>query len=263
MSKVFCKVAYDGTDFFGWQVQPEKLTIQENIESILSRLFANKTIRIEASGRTDAGVHAVAQTFTFTLPEQPSIPNENIFQALNNSLPSTIRITELKNVESSFHARFSAVGKAYSYVINSGVESPFFSRYSWFIPGFNDNTALYSVCELLEGKHDFAAFTNSRKNIDDSIRTIFKIHLQKINSFYILTFVGSGFLYKMVRNITGLLAFVAQGKLDIDKVEEILNARNRSLAPKGAPPNGLFLREVFYDIDSLNNYSPNSLPFLF
>ena len=263
MSRVFCKVAYDGTDFFGWQVQPEKITVQENIECILSRLFAEQPIRIEASGRTDAGVHAVAQTFTCSLPEQPSIPNNNILRALNNSLPSTIRITELKDVEPSFHARFSAVGKAYSYVINSESESPFSSRYSWFISDFYDNSHLYSACELLQGKYDFSSFTNSRKRIDDSVRTIFKIHIQKINSFYILTFVGSGFLYKMVRNITGLLAYVAQGKLDTNEVKEILESKNRSLAPKGAPPNGLFLREVFYDKNALNNYSPKSLPFLF
>jgi tRNA pseudouridine38-40 synthase len=261
MSRVFLKIAYDGTDFFGWQVQPNKITVQQLIESALQKLFSNKVIRIHSSGRTDAGVHASAQTATCDLPDLPRIPNQNILQALNNLLPIAIRIIEVKMVDPMFHARFSAVGKAYTYVINSGTQTPFDARYSWGMPSFIDLNAVEDACKILQGKHDFAAFTTSRKNIDNSVREIFNIQIQKFNDFYALNFIGSGFLYKMVRNITGLLALVAQGKILPDQVQIILDSKNRASAPKEAPPNGLFLRKVFYDNDALHDFSPKSLPY--
>ena len=263
MPRVFLKVSYDGTDYAGWQVQPDRMTVQEKIETFLEQLYVNQPVRLQASGRTDAGVHALGQGVTCDLPDAPSIPALNIMKALNHSLPSSIRILDSKFVEPDFHARFSAVGKVYTYVINSGIEYPFTSRYSWHLPDFSSNSdALYEAASVLEGTHDFAAFTTSVKRIDDSVRTIYKIDIRSFGDFTALSFVGSGFLYKMVRNLTGILALAGQGKITKESVTEVLRSGNRSSAPKGAPPQGLFLEEVFYNKSDMRKYKLSSLPFI-
>jgi tRNA pseudouridine38-40 synthase len=263
MPRLFFKVSYDGTDYAGWQVQPDRMTVQEKIETFLEQLFVNQPIRLHASGRTDAGVHALGQGVTCDLPEAPSIPPLNIMKAMNHSLPPSIRILDAKLVEPDFHARFSAVGKVYTYVINNGVEYPFTARYSWHLTDFEDNDSLREVASVLEGTHDFAAFTTSVKKIDDSVRTIYKIDIRRFGDFIALSFIGSGFLYKMVRNLTGILALAGQGKITKEEVISVLLSKNRASAPKGAPPQALFLNEVFYSNAVMMNYELTSLPFVY
>lgn len=263
MPRIFFKVAYDGTDYGGWQIQPDNISIQQLIESRLEQLYVNQPIRIHASGRTDAGVHAVAQSVTFDSPEAPHIPPENLQTALNNSLPGAIRIKGAKFAEiPDFHARYSAKGKAYSYVINRGEQTPFNSRYCWYLPDCKDVCEIRKTATMLEGEHDFSAFTTSRKEIDSAVRTIYRIDIQEFDDFIAITCVGSGFLYKMVRNIAGLLAMAGNGEVNAKFAAELLAGKDRSVAPKSAPPNGLFLMEVFYEENAWKNFKLTKLPFV-
>ena len=262
MGRIFFKVAYDGTDYGGWQIQPDNTSIQQMIENRLEQLYVNQPVRIHASGRTDAGVHAIAQTVTFDSPECPHIPPGNLQIALNNSLPDAIRIKDAQIADfPDFHARYSAKGKAYTYVINRGEQSPFKARYSWHLPKCKDLCEIRKVAAVLEGRHDFSAFTTTRIKIDNSVRSIFRIDIQEFDDFITITCVGSGFLYKMVRNITGLLVLAGSGEADAKSAEELLKGKDRAAGPKGAPPNGLFLMEVFYDSDSMENFKLEKLPF--
>lgn len=260
--RIFFKVAYDGTDYAGWQIQPDNISIQQLVESRLEQLYVNQPVRIHASGRTDAGVHAIAQTVTFDSPEAPHIPPGNLQIALNNSLPNAIRIKDVKFAKTpDFHARYSAKGKAYTYVINRGEQTPFNARYSWYLPKCDNICEIRKAVVPLEGEHDFSAYTTSRNKIDNAVRTIYKIDIQEFDNFITITCVGSGFLYKMVRNIAGLLAMVGTGEGNAKFAEELLNGRDRSLGPKAAPPNGLFLMEVFYEEDAWKNFKLEKLPF--
>jgi tRNA pseudouridine38-40 synthase len=182
-------------------------------------------------------------------------------KALNHSLPPSVRILNAEFVEPDFHARYSAVGKVYTYVINTGTEYPFTARYSWHLPGFENNSNLRESASVLEGTHDFAAFTTSVKKIDDSVRTVYKIEIKEFGDFTAISFKGSGFLYKMVRNLTGILALAGLGKIGSEDVKNVLNSKDRACAPKGAPPQGLFLSEVFYGKSEMQLYELNSLPF--
>lgn len=255
MSRIFFEVAYDGSDFSGWQVQPDKISIQQRIEERLSELYVNQPIRIHASGRTDSGVHAMGQAVTFDPPEHPSIPPTNLQKALNNSLPESIRIRNISFTEQpDFHARYSAVGKAYTYVINRGEALPFNLRTSWHLPECRNICEINKAADILTGTHDFSSFTTARKNIDNAVRTIYRIDIEEEGDFLYLTFIGSGFLYKMVRSLVGTIVMVGSNQIESAKIAELLDAKDRSLAPKSAPPNGLFLMKVFYDKKSLTNW---------
>ncbi|MBN1864314.1 MAG: tRNA pseudouridine(38-40) synthase TruA [Victivallales bacterium] len=263
MPRMYLEVSYDGSDYGGWQRQPDVRTVQEEIERRLSELYVNQPVVIHSSGRTDAGVHAVAQPVTFDVPEYPGIPPENLLQALNNSLPDSIRINCVGLAPSDdFHARFSAVGKAYCYIINRGDKTPFNSRYSWHVPGCIDDDAVRRGAGHLVGEHDFAAFTNSRKDDDGgTVRRIFRIDVREFGYYLAMTFVGGGFLYKMVRNMAGVLALVGSGTHKPEDVLGFLKCADRSELPKPAPARGLFLMKAFYSEEDLAGFQLNHLPF--
>lgn len=259
MKRIFFELAYDGTDYGGWQIQPDNISIQEVIEEKLADLYVNQPIRIHSSGRTDAGVHAMGQTITFDTPDRPRIPPENLKMALNNSLPDSIQIFNADFApEPEFHARYSAIGKAYTYIINTGLKTPFNSRYSWNLPECKEIQDMKKASEFLQGTHDFSSFTTSRKDIDNAVRTIFRIDIEEKGEMLFMTFIGSGFLYKMVRSIVGSLIMVGKGEMEVNDVNKILDAKDRSKAPKSAPPNGLFLMKVFYNQDSLEKFNLRS-----
>ncbi len=261
MKRIFFEVAYDGTDFAGWQVQPDRISIQQRIEERLAELYVNQPVRIHASGRTDSGVHAMGQAVTFDPPAKPQIPPKNLKLALNNSLPSSIVIRDARFApESDFHARYSAIGKAYTYVINRGENLPFNSRYSWHLPDCRDICELRKSASIFTGTHDFSSFTTSRNKIDNAERTIYRIDIDEFDNYLCLTFVGSGFLYKMVRGLTGALVTAGSGQIKSADFAGILKAKERAKAPKSAPPNGLFLMKVFYNETSIEEYKLEAVP---
>lgn len=262
VKRYLMEIAYDGGNYSGWQIQPHCLAVQQVIQENLFKMYDKQFIHLIGSSRTDAGVHAQNFAATFLAPAQPAIPQERLFKALNRRLPGDIKIHTIREVPLEFHARYDAKGKAYTYVLNLGEESPFNGRYSWR-PYRKQNVELIrQVATVLTGTHDYSSFVVERKEIDDAVRTIYRIEVEEIGQFCCITFVGNGFLYKMIRCLMGMIEAVSAGVVSVDGARRILEARDRTQAPETAPARGLFLMKVFYDDAELENFKMPGLPFL-
>lgn len=261
-TRYLMEVAFDGSNYNGWQWQPDAITVQEVIEKILTKLYAGPYIGVTGSSRTDAGVHANGFAVSFCVPERPAILPFKLHGALNNLLPDDIRVRTLKEVELDFHARFHARGKAYTYVINHGEKSPFNNRYSLFSHQRLNVQAIRKAANYLTGTHDFASFAVNNKQYKTTVRTIFRLEVQEFADLVCITFVGNGFLYKMIRCIIGTLMAVGIGKASPDEVKEILTARERNAAHNTALPHGLFLMKVFYDASAMEKFTLKAPPFM-
>jgi tRNA pseudouridine38-40 synthase len=241
-------VAYDGTDFAGWQIQPEAATVQGTLSSAIGRITGEKVL-LQGSGRTDAGVHALAQIATFQT--NSVIPVANFVVALNDILPASIRVLAAEEVPADFHPRKSAQAKTYRYRIHrEAVCPPFLSRYVWHYPYPLDESALREAAPLVEGEHDFTSFAavdpeRGREGISN-VRRIFCSQWCRESCELIYEVRGNGFLHHMVRNLVGAFLLVGKGTLTPADVTRILKARDRSAAGATAPANGLFLVNVEY-----------------
>lgn len=245
-------VRYDGTDFAGWQIQPNARTVQEVLESTLEQL-SGAPVKISGAGRTDAGVHALGQVFNCAWPVD--FPLDKLQRALNKLLDPEIRIESLESVPDDFHASFSATGKRYAYaVVQSAYADPFSARYAWNIGWDVDPNRVEDLAQAFVGTHDFAGFCCSGSEAKTTARTIHSIRVTPgavvgpvdSKGGWTLEFHGEGFLYKMVRNLTGTLINVARGHLPESTIEERLNAPAPYLGFT-APAKGLFMKEVLYD----------------
>jgi tRNA pseudouridine38-40 synthase len=238
-------LSYDGTDFFGWQRQPDRRTVQQVLEEAIGRLtgFESPTT---ASGRTDAGVHALGQVVHFYTASRHG--PEVFVRALNAMLPPDVRVLDATEVPQSFHATLDAKAKLYRYVIDNGpVADPFQRRYSdhVFLP--LDVPAMHRAAQALRGRHDFRSFETHWPNRTSSVRTIFHIAVSRMGRFVWIDVEADGFLYNMVRAIAGTLVQVGTGKWPESRIAEILAAEDRRQAGPTAPPQGLFLVRVRYD----------------
>jgi len=234
-------LSYDGTQYAGWQIQENSTTIQEVIESALSKITQSK-ISITGSGRTDSGVHARGQVAHFDYDSATLS-----LKSLNSLLPNDIRIHSLEICEDTFHARFSAKEKIYTYHITTHkVQSPFIRKYALHhtFP-LNQEKILEAIPDLL-GTHDFTSFANSLLPGKDPVKTLLELEFIRESTGFILKYRGNGFLYKMVRNITGTLLDIGRGKLPPNSIPDILAAKSRAKAGKTAPPHALFLEKVIY-----------------
>jgi tRNA pseudouridine38-40 synthase len=240
-------VAYDGTDFNGWQVQPELPTIQGILEEIFAGI-EKKPVHVAGSGRTDAGVHALGQVAAVSI-ENP-IPLSNLRKAVNRLLPTTVRVTAVEEVHESFHPRYDAVAKTYEYrIYRLEVPSPFERRYIHHHPYPLDEERLVELAPLLEGEHDFSAFAAADDRDDEGrskVRTIFSSRVERLPDRLIYRVTGSGFLKHMVRNITGMLLEAGKGNVDADGIREFLKPGKRKAGPR-VPASGLCLIGVEYD----------------
>lgn len=254
------EISYDGSDYCGWQIQPHSPSVQQTLQETLEKLYKHP-IHLIGSSRTDTGVHALGFVASFITPEQPDIPAENLMKVLNRRLPYSIRIRSAVEVPLAFHSRYDALGKAYTYVLNYGPESPFSVRYSWKSCHTLDPEKIKAVLPVLTGTHDYSSFVVERSAIDDAVRTIYRIDYREFGHFGCVTFVGNGFLYKMIRCLMGTIEAAGAGKLSPEAVKRILEAKQRLAAPETAPPNGLFLMQVFYGEELLQNYETTALPF--
>ena len=243
-------LAYDGYDFAGWQIQPDRPTIQGTLVSAIEQLTGEKTLP-QGSGRTDAGVHALAQIASMCL-ESP-IPAANLRSALNDILPASIRILEVEEVAHEFHARHAARAKTYRYhIYRPPICPPFRARYVYHFPYPLDEQRMIAASKAVEGEHDFTSFAavdpESRKEglEVDNVRTIYSSEWLRHDDDLIYTVRGNGFLHHMVRNLVGTFLMIGKGTLAVDDMGRILGERNRSAAAATAPASGLFLVSVEY-----------------
>ena len=238
-------IEYDGTDFAGWQVQPEELTVQGTLETALADL-EGAAVRLTGAGRTDAGVHALGQVAGVGTALE--LPADRIRQAVNARLPADVLILAAEDVDSSFHARFDAVSRSYSYLIGA-TESPVWRRNRWFVRTELDHAAMSAALPALEGEHDLSSFCLAGSKPDHHRCRVTGISLECDPGFggmVILRITANRFLRGMVRSVVGTLVEVGRGKVPPGELENILNARDRGAAGPTAPPWGLYLEEVRY-----------------
>jgi tRNA pseudouridine38-40 synthase len=241
-------LAYDGTDFAGWQVQPDASTVQRTLSLAIGRITGEKVMP-QGSGRTDSGVHALAQVATFQTDSV--IPTENFVVALNDILPASIRVLAAEEVAPDFHPRKSARAKTYRYrIYREAICPPFLARYVWHYPYPLDEDAMRKAGPLVEGEHDFTSFAavdpeRGRENISN-VRRIFDSRWRREACELIYEVRGNGFLHHMVRNLVGTFLMVGKGTLKPADVTTILEAKDRSAAGATAPAGGLYLVNVEY-----------------
>lgn len=242
-------LAYDGTEFAGWQVQPEAPTIQGTLASAIGRLTGEKVLP-QGSGRTDAGVHAARQVATFVT--ESAIPTENFLKALNGILPGTIRVLEVAEAQPEFHARKSARAKTYCYrIFRGGICPPFVARYVWHYPYPLDEEAIQRAANEIVGEHDFTSFAASdpergKPEATSNIRFVYSSQWERVEDEFQYRVRGNGFLHHMVRNLVGTFILVGKGTLEPGDVSRILQARDRSAAGATAAASGLHLMDVEY-----------------
>jgi tRNA pseudouridine38-40 synthase len=267
-------LSYDGADFAGWQVQPGRSTVQGELASAIRRL-SGENVLPQGSGRTDAGVHALAQVASFATAS--TIPVENWRRALNDILPASIRVLEVIEAAPEFHARKSARAKTYRYRIYRGaICPPFLARYVWHYPYPLEEAVMVAAADVVVGEHDFTSFAAvdpervermaAEENVGvgksatthlqttnlqmTNVRTIFSSNWTREGAELIYTVRGSGFLHHMVRNLVGTFVLVGKGTLSREEFRRILDARDRTAAGPTAPASGLYLVEVEYDANS-------------
>lgn len=244
--KTYCLVVqYDGTDFAGFQVQPDQRTVQGELEAALAKLGPNK-IRIAGAGRTDAGVHSEGQTVSFR-DDGLTVPIQRLPYALNAVLPPDIRVVESKLMPEDFHARISAEEKTYRYQVYEG-EFPnvFFQRYAYWSRQSINWLAVEECAKLFVGRKDFAAFAASGSSVKTTVRTMKAVTIERSGPISMIRFTADGFLYKMVRNLVGTLLDVGWGKIRMEDVQRIMDSGDRCQASATIAPQGLFLESVKY-----------------
>ena len=252
MLRLKLTIAYDGWPYSGWQTQACGNSVQDFIHRALKEV-AKQPVKLHGSGRTDSGVHALAQIAHFDAPPELSMQPRHWVPALNCKLPATIRIMACEEVPADFHSRFSAIGKIYHYdLCTDPVLPPLQAGLAWHLPGLLDSGMLEQALGLFPGRHDFHAFAAYRGNERpdmDWCRTLHRADLETLANGYRITFVGDGFLYKMVRLLTGAAVRAAQGRLRMDELAALLDQAPglpRGKSPNCAPAAGLYLQEVLY-----------------
>lgn len=245
MNRVKIVIAYNGKNFSGFQIQPEKRTIQEEIEKVLKFLLKEE-IRIYASGRTDAGVSALGQVAHFDTKE--NIDEKKLINSLNALLPEDIQICEVKKVDENFDARFSAKRKTYRYLFYvSKFKHPIFDEFATRINDYADINLMSDACKYLIGTFDFKSFVSQKSGKTDFVRTIFDAKIIALeNGIFAFEITGNGFLYNMVRIIFGTLVKVGYKKIQPEDIMKIIEFQDRSKAGKTMPAKSLFLKKVEY-----------------
>lgn len=249
MPRIKCTISYDGTNFSGYQVQPGKRTVQGELERALEKLNKGIFIRVSASGRTDAGVHARGQVVHFdtTLEMEPA----RWQIALNSLLPDDIAVSLAEYAKPDFHARFDAVGKEYRYFLfQSKHRDPFQRNYAYQFQYELDHGLMREAASDLLGTHDFTSFCSAKTEVEDRVRTVQEIDFFEENGLLVFRFVGDGFLYNMVRILVGTLLEVGTGRREAGSMLQLLAEKDRTKAGKTAPGHGLYLWKVFYEEDN-------------
>jgi tRNA pseudouridine38-40 synthase len=237
-------VEYEGTNYHGWQCQPNGTTIEEVLKLAIEKIV-NHPVKLYSAGRTDAGVHAFGQVVNFLTVK--TIPLFNIERGVNSSLPEDIRVRSAREEKPSFHARYSAKSKTYIYTIyNAPRFSPFLVRYSWHYPYPLDTALMNDTIRTVVGMHDFSSFKKKKEPYRTCDREVLRARVFRKGHIVHIIIEATGFLRYMVRNIVGTLVLVGTGKMTTDEFRATIEARDRERAGPTAPPQGLFLRRVTY-----------------
>ena len=242
--RILLRVAYDGTEYCGWQIQPDVTTIEGVLHDALENLYGHP-VEIIGASRTDSGVHALGNVAVYDV-ESP-IPAEKVSYALNARLPKDIRIVQSKEVPADFHPRHTDVVKTYEYQIyNHAFENPLCSRYAYFVYGRIDLEQMKEASGYIIGEHDFTSFCSAGSQVEDKHRTVYSLDIEKNDKMITIRITGNGFLYNMVRIIAGTLLKCGQGQMQPIDVKRAVEGCDRSLAGPTAPALGLKLVEIKY-----------------
>ncbi|MBQ1315628.1 MAG: tRNA pseudouridine(38-40) synthase TruA [Erysipelotrichaceae bacterium] len=235
-------VSYDGTAYQGWQKQPDKNSVQAKIETALSRLCQHG-VKITGAGRTDKGVHAFGQVFHFDCDKE----FKDITKSINSQLPEDIRIVSCKPVSDEFHSRYDVKWKHYSYIINTGKFNPIQRNYAYQLGIELDEEKMQEAAKALVGTHDFSSFNATRKDeIEDQVRTIYKIEVKRRGSLVTVDYYGDGFLRYMIRMMTGALIEAGKGKITAEDIQNIMEKMDKTACNYNVPACGLYLIEISY-----------------
>ncbi|WP_421623027.1 tRNA pseudouridine(38-40) synthase TruA [Borrelia sp. MN22-0132] len=245
MKKVLAEITYDGSPYYGFQIQPKKPTIQGEIEKVLEKISKTK-IKIHSAGRTDKGVHARGQIISFYI--KINIKLKKLKTAINSLLKDDIRIIKLKYVEDKFQPRFDAKGRKYSYyILNNEKHYPWEGYQAYYVKKKLNINRLNEMAKMLIGIHDFTTFACKRDQTNSKLKEIYSARFKKKNKFIIFEIIGSSFLWKMVRSIVGAMIDIEIKNEPVDTFKKILNSKNRKFTRKTAPAKALFLDKVFYE----------------
>lgn len=245
MKRIKLTIAYDGTNYCGWQVQPNGITLEEVVNKALKKL-TGEDIQVIGASRTDSGVHALGNVAVFDT--HTTIPPERISYALNQRLPEDIVIVKSEEVAEDFHPRYCDCSKTYEYhILNTRIPIPTKRLTNYFVSYDLDVEKMRKAAGYLIGEHDFVSFCNVRTDVEDTVRTVTELEILKDGEEITIRISGNGFLYNMVRIIVGTLIRVGRGFYEPEKVKEILEAKDRKAAGVTAPPHGLILAEIRYE----------------
>ena len=245
MKRIKLTIAYDGTNYCGWQVQPNGITVEEVVNKALKKL-TGEDIQVIGASRTDSGVHALGNVAVFDT--HTTIPPERISYALNQRLPEDIVIVKSEEVAEDFHPRYCDCSKTYEYhILNTRIPIPTKRLTNYFVSYDLDVEKMRKAAGYLIGEHDFVSFCNVRTDVEDTVRTVTELEILQDGEEITIRISGNGFLYNMVRIIVGTLIRVGRGFYEPEKVKEILEAKDRKAAGVTAPPHGLILAEIRYE----------------
>ena len=245
MRNFLFKIKYDGSDFHGWQIQPNGITVQQVVKDAVRRIFS-QDVTVNGCSRTDAGVHA--NEFCFNCRIETDMECRRIISALNAVLPDTAVVFGCEEVSMDFHARFDCKGKEYVYLIdNSPYGNPFMNKRAFHYKYPLDDKLLDSEAKAFVGKHDFAAFCASGSSVEDTVREIYSFDVVRNGDIVEFRVSGDGFLYNMVRIMVGTLLDISRGKIPENSISKIILSGSRKEAGITASPDGLYLNKVFYE----------------
>ncbi|MBQ5590399.1 MAG: tRNA pseudouridine(38-40) synthase TruA [Clostridia bacterium] len=244
MSKYLMKIMYDGTEYHGWQVQENALTVQQKVQDAFESFLGFRP-NVTGCSRTDSGVHAKEYCFHFECDSNMS--EQSFVKAMNSKLPDDISAFSCNKVDDDFHSRYSVKSKRYEYYFYDGDErNPFYSKFSWLVKNKLDENLLDSAAKKFIGKYDFSGFCSSGSSVSNTVRTVYDAGVRRDGDLVVFYVEADGFLYNMVRIMAGTLYFVSVDKIKTDDIVNIILSKDRNRAGVTAPPYGLFLSKVNY-----------------
>lgn len=255
MRNIALRLAFDGTNYHGWQAQKDLATVSQTLETAIAATVGHP-VKLTGCGRTDAGVHA--KTYVANFRTSSSIPSDRIPYAINTKLPDDISVYEAADVPASFHAVFSSVRKEYTYIIyQSRTKDPFYSNRAMFYPMRLDIGKMRRAAAGFVGEHDFSAFRTLGSNVKTTVRTVFSFDVEECGELVMLRVSANGFLYNMARAMAGTLVYVSEGKIGPDDIASILEACDRRNAGPTLPACGLYMTGVWYDSPVFGGHMDN------